>query len=75
MHYRWLEGIEAEVRSHSMRKFIDGWEFLLLTSTHTRAYASFLPVVKETFFCCPRVHSVWKVLVDILFADLTVAEE
>jgi hypothetical protein len=27
---------EADVRSHSMRKFTDGWELLLLTSIRTR---------------------------------------
>lgn len=34
-----------------------------------------VPALKETSFCHPRVHSVWQVLVDILFADLSVVSE
>lgn len=34
-----------------------------------------VPALKETSFCHPRVHSVWQVLVDILFADLPVVTE
>lgn len=34
-----------------------------------------VPALKETSFCHPRVHSVWQVLVDILFADLAVVNE
>ena len=34
-----------------------------------------VPALKETSFCHPRVHSVWQVLVDILFGDLPVVNE
>eukprot|EP01018_Ginkgo_biloba_P010689 Gb_31883 [translate_table: standard] len=32
-----------------------------------------VPCLKKTSFCHPRVHSVWSVLVDILFADMATA--
>lgn len=34
-----------------------------------------VPALKETSFCHPRVHSVWQVLVDILFGDMPVVNE